>query len=394
MIQVTDPPHIDQEAVEAEAARLLAGKQEPPYFQFIDAEQLATGDFRVNYLIPGILAEKQAAIIAGLYKTLKTTIGLDMAISLASGSPFLSKFSVPTRKRVLVLTAESGLATVKESCLRICDQKGISLQGLKEYFTVTVRVPRLDQSAHCDELSLFVKDNQFEVLMADPAYLMIDGADAGNVFTMGDQLRIFRDIATESDATPVLIHHAKKNNPNAVEYQPLELADLAWAGFAEFARQWILLSRRQRYEEGSGEHRLWCSVGGSAGHNGCWAVNIDEGHPDEPLGRRWDLTISDVHAARQESAQEAERRRQEALDQKKQRTIAANRQKIVDAFIGVRPAVLTKTKICERAGLSNKLAGETIAHMIRVGELRNGEKIKSSNGQEYDAYSLHISSPE
>ena len=56
-----------------------------------------------------------------------------------------------------------------------------------------------------------------------------------------------------------------------------ELDDMSQSGFAEFARQWILLSRRKDYLDGSGLHELWMRSGGSAGNSSLWRLDVDEG---------------------------------------------------------------------------------------------------------------------
>jgi len=62
------------------------------------------------------------------------------------------------------------------------------------------------------------------------------------------------------------------------------------AGFGEFARQWVLLSRREAYQAGTGLHHLWMNLGGSAGASSRWALNINEGiYPD----RFWNVDLQD-----------------------------------------------------------------------------------------------------
>ena len=81
---------------------------------------------------------------------------------------------------------------------------------------------------------------------------------------------------------PAAVKHAgKKPGPHGAMYEahePAELGDLAFAGFGEFARQWLLLARSgPSTSRGRGKHQLWVTTGGWAGFNGTYAVDIDEG---------------------------------------------------------------------------------------------------------------------
>ena len=94
----------------------------------------------------------------------------------------------------------------------------------------------------------------------------------------------------------VLAHHTRKGR--ADPFAAPELGDIAWSGFQEFARQWLLISRRELYQPGTGVHRLWLSVGGSAGHGGLWAIDIQEGTQATPGGRYWKVKLLSADDAR------------------------------------------------------------------------------------------------
>ena len=91
------------------------------------------------------------------------------------------------------------------------------------------------------------------------------GQDAGNLFVVGRYLQAISDLVRDTGVTPILCHHLRKGVTEP--HEPAELEDIAWAGFQEFTRQWLLLNRRSRYEpDQPGHHELWMNVGGSAGH--------------------------------------------------------------------------------------------------------------------------------
>jgi DNA-binding MarR family transcriptional regulator len=97
--------------------------------------------------------------------------------------------------------------------------------------------------------------------------------------------------------TPILLHHFRKVGKSYTE--PPELEDLSQAGIAEFGRQFILLKRREAYEQ-DGNHCLWLVWGGSAGHQGQGILEAHDGvYPD----RKWEVKLSktrDWEAAQKE----------------------------------------------------------------------------------------------
>ena len=95
---------------------------------FIDSATFAAANYSREWLVSGLLVANQPAIVGGPIKTLKTSFMLDMAISLVKGTPFLGHFPVPERRRVAVLSRESGADTLQETARRICTAKGCELE--------------------------------------------------------------------------------------------------------------------------------------------------------------------------------------------------------------------------------------------------------------------------
>src|SRR5687767_13403037 len=102
-------------------------------------------------------------------------------------------------------------------------------------------------------------------------------------------------------------HEKERADP----FQPPELEDIAWSGFQEWCRQWLLVGRREKYEPGTGSHRLWLNVGGSAGHSALWALDIEEG---KLPNRTWEVNVMHADEARQEVTERKEEAKQAKAD--------------------------------------------------------------------------------
>ncbi len=269
----------------------------PLRYAAITSRELAETEFELNYLIEGLLVQSQPGVIAGPKKTLKTNISIDLALSLSQGGLFLGRFNVPEPVRVGVMSGESGAATIQETARRIATTKGWHLADF-ENVVWSFDVPQLGETAHTHALREFITCHELDVLILDPTYLMMMnvGSDAGNLFVVGALLKSLGELAQETGCTPLLCHHLKKGVYEP--YEPAELENIAWSGFQEFVRQWILLNRRVKYDpDFAGHHELWMSVGGSAGHSGLWGLDIDEGSRQDPRGRHWDVHVLPANEA-------------------------------------------------------------------------------------------------
>jgi hypothetical protein len=176
----------------------------------------------------------------------------------------------------------------------------LSLPSIKNLW-LSDFLPWFGDKKHLDGVERLIEETGCEVLAIDPTYLCMSGVDAGNIFSQGDKLRGISQICRDRGVCLILAHHLRKQGKvkNASDYEPRELDDLSWSGFAEFCRQWILIGRREMYTPGTGLHKLWLSIGGSAGHSMLWAADIDEGIVDN-RPTSWNVSLASPSEARAE----------------------------------------------------------------------------------------------
>ncbi|HEX4144695.1 MAG TPA: PriCT-2 domain-containing protein [Pirellulales bacterium] len=267
---------------------------DPPTFKLLTCTDLDRGDFAVDYLIDDILVAGQPTLCGGGAKMLKTSICLDGAIALTTGTPFLGRFPVLRQARTLVMSGESGLGTIQETARRICRSRGVKLDTIKDLLW-SEELPRCDKDIDLVRLDRTLRNTKTEVLVIDPAYLCLGGDDHGDVFKQGQLLGRVNQVCVDNGAAIILCHHNKKSAQKSKT--PPQLEDMAMAGFGEFARQWWLLGRREPFCAGE-PHALWLNVGGSAGHCGLYQLDIAEGSRKDPGGRKWEVDVTDHHAAK------------------------------------------------------------------------------------------------
>lgn len=367
------PSFVEVEQEPADAPKI------EPRLRLMTSSELAMADLSVDWFVKSVLIKGQPMIVGGMSKTLKTSLMVDLAISVASGTDFLNEFET-TNCNVLFISGESGLATLRAKANAICINRGISLEQIDNSLIWCDTIPTLTNGADLDELEQIFIKHEIDLILVDPVYLALGGGDdMNNVMAQGEKLRTFSNLCQASDVTAILCHHAKKT---IVHNNPMELNDLAGAGFQEFARQWFLINRREAWDNGS--HKLWINYGGSYGHGRTMAIDIDEGQfdPEDQNWRCWDLTVMDVTEARK-SAQE---RTKASKEQKWANAIHEAKEKILKAMNNFKENKDTAAQIAAAAGMGKggKAFNEALGELIRCGDLVPCKVTK--NGKDHDGY--------
>lgn len=362
-------------------------QDDSPKFTFFTAEEFAALDLRRDYHIPGILAAGPVpTVMAGAFKTMKTSIAVDLSLSLAMQHRFLGEFGIPRRVRVAIMSGESGGFALQNMAERISHSKGWTLRGAGDWWNICPALPTLTRPDHIVELERFINDRAIEVFIVDPTYLAMKGLDdAGNIFTMGAQLEPLVRMGERTGCTVVIVHHNTRASMRNIG-EPAELADIAWSGFAEIAGQWILLARREKYEPDSeGDHKLWLTAGGRDGHSTLVAVDIAEGRQDSPQGRTWDVSVGKASAARAEAAEAAAEEQEERKAVKEQRKAESDREKVKAALAKRGPSTISD--IGAAVKMNHQRTKTALYDLEELGDVVACE-ITKRNKQKYDGFQL------
>lgn len=370
---------------EADQARMAARKVESEFAKAIDTgarlppaerweskiltfSEMMDANFGREYLIPNVMVRNEFLVVGAQTKTLKTSIGgEDLSFSLASGTPWLGRFGVARKVRVLFCTGESGEATTQVHFAQFCRDRGIDKSAVEMH--VVCRVPKIANAAYLERIRRIIFARGIEVIIIDPCFLALElGENSNLLYVAGAALVEFLEMCQELHVTPVLIHHFGKSHAN--NFGMPEMGWLSGSGVGEAMRQWILLNRREPFNSFGArrEHKLWMSVGGSAGHSSAWGVDVDEG--EFGGSRIWQVNVRPAGEVRAHSAAD-----------KRETTRGNQKTRVINALV-TSPEGLTKTHVREQTGLKSNDANAILAELLEENRIRlDGNRYRHIDAQ-------------
>ena len=169
-------------------------------------------------------------IVAGLPKSYKSLVMFDMAVSLASETPFLGSFAVNPRAvgPTLVVQQENSLPIVRDRLLKISHSRGLQIgkSEVEDKNTIVFQAPPsipilfyndfgFDMTMPDDQeaIETVIRQEGVKTVMFDPLYLMIGGADENSAREMRPILQWLLRIRNLYNCAVVVLHHWGKGTP-------------------------------------------------------------------------------------------------------------------------------------------------------------------------------------
>ena len=163
-----------------------------------------------QWLVRDLWTADAVGVVAGSPKVGKSWFGLDLAVSVASGTPALGRFPVHAAGPVLVYLAEDALPRVRDRVAHLCRHRGLDLARL-DLHVVTADRLRLDSER--DQLALDQTVARFRpaLLLLDPL-VRLHSLDENSASDISSLLGFLRSLNRRYQLALVLVHHLAKRS--------------------------------------------------------------------------------------------------------------------------------------------------------------------------------------
>ena len=214
----------------------------------VRAADLDEPDPARRWLIEPLWIHGGVGTIGGLPKSCKSWMAMDVAVSVASGTPCLDTFPVCDAGGVLLYMAEDAAPLVKARLLGLCRHRGLDLNALP-IDVITAPTVRLDLLTDQHRLAETVRRQAPRLLVLDPFVRLhqVNENQAGEVAAI---LGYLRALQRAYNVAVIVVHHARKNGSSTGGLSLRGSGDFfAWVDTA------LSLRRRQHTLVLSVEHR-------------------------------------------------------------------------------------------------------------------------------------------
>lgn len=201
-----------------------------------------------SWLVQQLWSHRAVGFVAGHPKAGKSFLALDLAVSVASGTPCLGHFAIEQPGPALVYLAEDTLPNVRERIAALCTHRGLDLQAL-ELYVITAPSLRLDNATDQARLAATLLQYKPRLLVLDPL-VRLHSCDENRADEISALLGFLRTLQREHQVAIVVVHHLGKKHRRDLGQSLRGSGDLhAWSDSAAY------LTRRNEQIIVTLEHR-------------------------------------------------------------------------------------------------------------------------------------------
>lgn len=216
----------------ADTVAILNGAQTAP--QPLEFQTLAQLCAEVDaqgprkWLIRGLWPAGAYGVHAAEMKAQKTWNALDLAVSVATGTPWLDTVPVDQTGPVLVFAGEGGKPSIVRRIRAICANRDLHAEHLD--IVICARAPHLSDDHHLGLVAVHLNATKPLLVILDPLYLAAGNAKGADLYAMAPVLERIQHLCEPVGASLFVVTHYNRKEGNS------PLARVTGAGPSEWGR--------------------------------------------------------------------------------------------------------------------------------------------------------------
>lgn len=211
-----------------------------------------------TWLVRGLWPADAYGVLGAEDKAGKTWTVLDLAVSVATGTPWLGHFECSPGP-VLAFLGEGGERNVVRRLRAILASRGLTDEVLEGMLRLCFRVPHLTDRQHLERVRAEVREHPPVVVTLDPLYLAAPGGKGSDLYAMGEALGAIQSICQDADSALTVMTHWNKTGTGSGAQRFTGVGPGAWGRVLGSAA----VERRTVDEDGTSDVLLrWEFTGG------------------------------------------------------------------------------------------------------------------------------------
>ncbi|WP_158544482.1 AAA family ATPase [Blastococcus sp. TBT05-19] len=162
-----------------------------------------------RWLIRGIWPAGAYGVHAAEPKAGKTWNALDLAVSVATATPWLGQHPIDTSGHVVVFAGEGGDGNIVRRVRAIAAGRGITSDDMP--ISVCTRAPHLADDEHLAAMGQHLAATRPVLVVLDPFYLSAGGANGADLYAMGKLLEKPQHLCEKAGASLVVVTHFNRS---------------------------------------------------------------------------------------------------------------------------------------------------------------------------------------
>jgi hypothetical protein len=179
------------------------------------AAEIAAPDPSRRWLVEGLWSRAGVGILGGPPKCAKSWLALDVALSVATGTPCLDTFEVHEPGEALLVMAEDAPEIVRGRLESICAHRDLAIESAPVHL-VLAHALRLDLDRDRDRLRETVARMRPRLLVLDP-FVRLHRLEENHAGDVSGLLGWLRGLSREHDLAILVVHHARKNGAGGAQ---------------------------------------------------------------------------------------------------------------------------------------------------------------------------------